>query len=118
MSSDPTWLPDGTKFLYEVDARHLALFSTVTNRSLILPSAERSVLSIFHAVVGDHVYATSEFSDLSADIAGFTTTIDEVVHFRLPRAIIGVAGADDQHLVLLVEHYARRNSIDRGGPQR
>ncbi len=98
MSSDPTWLPDGTRFLYEVDVRHLALFSTVTNRSLILPSAERSVVSSFHAVVGEHVYAASDFSDLSADIAGFTAAIEEVVHYRLPNMVIGVEGNDDQQV--------------------
>jgi hypothetical protein len=100
MSSDPTWLPDGTKFLYEVDARHLALFSTVTSRSLVLPSTEQAVDSIFHSVVGDHVYATAVLSDLTVDISGFTSAIEPVVHFRLPHTVLGIEGSDDRHLYL------------------
>jgi hypothetical protein len=98
MSSDPTWLPDGTKFLYEVDARHLAVFSTITRRSLILPSAEHSVVSAFHAVVGEHVYASAELGDLSVDITGFTPALDQVVHFRLPHFVVGIEGSSDERL--------------------
>jgi hypothetical protein len=100
MSSDPTWLPDGTKFLYEVDARHLALFSTITNRSLVLPSTDQAVDSVFHSVVGDHVYATAVLDNLAVDISGFTSAIEPVVHFRVPRTILGIEGTDDRHLYL------------------
>ncbi|HEX3904533.1 MAG TPA: serine/threonine-protein kinase, partial [Polyangia bacterium] len=97
MSSDPTWLPDGERFLYELDARHIALFSIAAKRSLVLPSESYQYASAFHSVVGEQVFAASVRGDLTSDIRGFTTSLDETVHFRLPYLVMGIVGDDRRY---------------------
>jgi len=119
VNSDPVWLPDGESFVYDVDDKHVAVFSMATKRSLVVPADTSSLYSSFHHVVGGRIVVTS-FGPRGAQVDGFEyPQLTEVFHWRLPFQELDISSVDgtkyyssvfaDQTLVLTqVEPAMRR----------
>src|SRR4030095_659336 len=57
MSADPTWLADSQTFSYDVDVKHMGVFSTVGGRINVLPDVTtRSFVTFFRFPIGNSVY--------------------------------------------------------------
>ena len=53
MASEPTWLADGETFSFDIDAKHMGVFSTGGGRMNVLPDVTtRSFITMFRYVVG------------------------------------------------------------------
>jgi hypothetical protein len=96
VDSDPVWLPDGRSFVYDVDDKHAATFSTVTQRSLVMPTPTEAIYTSFHAVIGNRIFALSYNRNATTmEIAGFDyPRLDETVHWRIPFAAPELQAAD------------------------
>ena len=56
MSSEPTWLGDGDTFSFDVDPKHMGVFSTATGRMKILPEVTaRPYVTSFRYVNGNRI---------------------------------------------------------------
>ena len=58
-TSDPVWLPDGQSFLYDVDDKHVGVFSLETKHNEVVPTTTAPLFTSFHAVVGDRIFVDS-----------------------------------------------------------
>jgi hypothetical protein len=89
MTSDPIWLPEGGSFIYDVDYRNVAVFSTTTKRSLVLPITDSPTVSSSHDVIGNRGFVSSSLQAGTTDISGFELSqLNEVVHFRLSSPVV------------------------------
>ena len=53
MSSEPTWLADGQTFSYDVDMRHMGVFSTGLERVIVVPEVTpQSYVTFFRSSIG------------------------------------------------------------------
>ncbi|HVZ88134.1 MAG TPA: serine/threonine-protein kinase [Polyangia bacterium] len=70
--SDPVWLADGETFAYDVDDKHIGVFSMATRRSLVVPTPATPYLTSFHSVVGNRIFVGSPLENLKGtEIAAF-----------------------------------------------
>ncbi len=84
--SEPRWLPDSRTFSYDVDMRHVSVFSMATNRSTIIATVDEAASGTFFrwtdanaVVVGEsRKHRETEFVGLDA------SSLVEVVRFRIP----------------------------------
>jgi tRNA A-37 threonylcarbamoyl transferase component Bud32 len=86
MSSEPTWLADGQTFSYDVDMRHMGVFSTIAGRTSVLPEVTpKPYVTTFRFVIGDLVVVSTVFETAETEFAGFAIpSMEETVRFRLP----------------------------------
>jgi tRNA A-37 threonylcarbamoyl transferase component Bud32 len=86
MGSEPTWLGDGETFAFDVDAKHMGVFSTVAARMKILPevTADPFVTS-FRFVNGNRIFVSTVFETGEAEVSDISMP-DLTVgpKFRLP----------------------------------
>jgi tRNA A-37 threonylcarbamoyl transferase component Bud32 len=69
MSSEPTWLGDGEKFSYDVDMRHVGVFSTALRRVTIVPEVmPRSYVTLFRASSEEGVLVSGVFDSGDTEI--------------------------------------------------
>jgi tRNA A-37 threonylcarbamoyl transferase component Bud32 len=62
MASEPTWIGDGQTFSYDVDARHVGVFSTALRRVTIVPEVpSHAYVTLFRASTGDSVLVSGVF---------------------------------------------------------
>jgi serine/threonine protein kinase len=99
INSDPTWLPDGESFTYEIDQRALGVFSTTTEQSTVLPPPTPSVSAVeMHFVVGDRIFvaAFEPGKHGETELVGFRwPSLGEEVRLRLPGQLIDLARYDE-----------------------
>jgi hypothetical protein len=69
MSSEPTWLPDGESFSYDVDPKHMGVFSTVEARLTVLPEPTlRPFVTSFRSVAGGRIFVSRTSETLDTDL--------------------------------------------------
>jgi hypothetical protein len=109
VDSDPVWLPDGEAFVYDVDDKHSATFSTVTKISLVMPTATESIFTSFHAVLGNRIFALSFRRDSgSTETTGFDyPRLGEVVHWRIPIWAMDLQSANGKTYYSAAAHQGR-----------
>ena len=101
-TSDPVWLPDGQSFLYDIDDKHVGVFSLETKHSEVVPTTLAPTFTSFHAVVGDRIFVDSLLQTGGADIGGFSFPhLNETVNFHLPVPMLDIQspGGDTYYLV-------------------
>jgi tRNA A-37 threonylcarbamoyl transferase component Bud32 len=100
MLSDPAWFADGDRFLYEIDARHMALFSVSKNTTAVLSAEAGDYLGVFHSVRGDRVVLSSVSQQWAVDVRAFSPpSFRADLHFRLPLFTIWIDALDDRLFV-------------------
>jgi hypothetical protein len=87
MASEPTWLADGQTFTYDIDAKHMGVFSTVDGRMKVLPDVTtRPIVTMFRFVVGTSVFLGTYFDTGETEIVGISLPIlKEEERFRVPQ---------------------------------
>ncbi len=92
VNSDPTWLPDGESFSYEIDQRALGVFSTTTEQSIVLPPPTPLVSAIeMHFVVKDRIFVTAfePGKHGETEVVGFRwPSLSEEARLRLPGQLL------------------------------
>ncbi len=85
MQSEPTWLGDGHSFSYDVDARHVGIFSTGTNRISMLPEVTpKPYVTSFRYVVVDQVLMSRVFETGETEYVGtLPPAMTETLRFRV-----------------------------------
>jgi hypothetical protein len=90
MASEPTWLADGQTFSYDIDVKHMGVFSTAAGRMNVLPDVTtRSFITMFRHVLGNHVYISTVLDKYETEIVGISVPLlNEVERFRVPRVAL------------------------------
>jgi hypothetical protein len=71
--SEPTWLGDGRTFSYDVDYRHMAIYSLDNKRSVVLAEPTTAPhASAFRFVSGDRIFVSTWLNATSTEISGYT----------------------------------------------
>ena len=70
--SEPTWLADGETFSYDVDFRHMGVYSLVTNRSAVLAEPTTAPhASAFRFVSGGGIFVSAWLDARTTEISGY-----------------------------------------------
>jgi hypothetical protein len=73
MKSDPTWMSDSQGFSYDADVNNMAVFSLVTNRSLILPHTSPTLgTSSFRYVLDKQILTTTTGEPFGTEVVGWS----------------------------------------------
>jgi tRNA A-37 threonylcarbamoyl transferase component Bud32 len=94
--SEPTWI-DPQSFSYDVDLRHMGVFSLATQRTTVLPdpTTERHT-SAFRHVIGSRVYVSAWSDAKTTDVSGYRwPSLEEEIRFRLPLVLADWRASDD-----------------------
>ena len=114
MNSDPTWLPDGDSFSYEIDQRALGVFSTTTEQSTVLPPPTPSVSALeAHFVVKDRIFVTAfePGKHSQTEVVGFRwPSLGEDARLRLPGQILDLASYDGERYLYRASRAPTRKS--------
>ena len=70
MSSDPTWLPDGDSFVYEVDDGTWACSPVSIRCTTILSGAVEKSATASHAVVGNEILVSATLGEMKGTVIG------------------------------------------------
>jgi serine/threonine protein kinase len=71
--SEPTWLADNQTFSYDVDFRHMGIYSLTTKRSTVLPEPTTAPHpSAFRYVSGDRIFVSAWLDASSTEISGYS----------------------------------------------
>ncbi len=118
MDSDPTWLPEGDSFVYDVDEKHSAVFSVTTKRSGVVPAVNVPLLSSGHSVVGDGVAIGTLLSTGAANVTAFSfPRLNRTMSFDLPTMVLDLRGrSEDEYFSSMI--YGFRWAIVRVEPGR
>src|SRR6185312_17137023 len=82
-TSDPVWLPDGQTFLYDIDDKHVGVFSLETKRSEVVSTTTAPSFTSFHSVVGNQIVVNSILQTGLSDVAAFSfPRLNETVNFH------------------------------------
>jgi hypothetical protein len=87
--SEPTWLPDGMSFSYDIDFRHMGVFSLVTQRTTVLPEPTTEPhASAFRFVTGNRVFVSAWLDASATHITGFSwPALAEEIRLRVPTMV-------------------------------
>ena len=90
MASEPTWLADGQTFSYDVDPKHMGVFSTALGRMNVLPDVTASpFVTMFRYVLGNRVYLGTQFDRYETEVVGISVpALDEEQRFRVPNLVL------------------------------
>jgi Protein kinase domain len=100
-TSDPVWLPDGQTFLYDIDDKHVGVFSLETKHNEVVPTTTAPLFTSFHAVVGNQIIVNSILQTGGSDISGFSfPRLNETVKFHLSIPVMDVQSADEDSYYL------------------
>ena len=98
VNSDPTWLPDGESFSYEIDLKNMGVFSVETSRSTVLPRPTLSSSSLDRRhVVGNRIFVSAMITvdGDKTELVGFGwPSLTEEVRFRLSGQILDLESRD------------------------
>jgi serine/threonine protein kinase len=86
MSSEPQWMANGNEFSYDVDARHFGIFSTVTNRTTVIPDLDPDLtFTIFRSTAPSGLVHASVLIGQGTEITLFEwPTLAKAARFRVP----------------------------------
>jgi tRNA A-37 threonylcarbamoyl transferase component Bud32 len=88
MGSEPTWLGDGETFSFDVDPKHMGVFSTTAGRMKVLPEVTaKPYVTSFRFVNGQRIFISTVFETGEAEISDISIPdMTEGPKFRLPPA--------------------------------
>ena len=90
-TSDPVWLPDSQSFLYDIDDKHVGVFSLETKHSEVVPTTLAPLFTTFHAVIGNQIFVNSLLQTWSSDVVGFSFPhLNETLNFRLSVPVVDI----------------------------
>ena len=77
-------------FSFDIDAKHVGVFSTVGGRMNVLPAATtRSFVTIFRHVIGNRLYLGTMFADYETELVGFSVPLlGEEDRFRVRHLVL------------------------------
>ena len=117
-TSDPLWLPDGQSFLYDIDDKHVGVFSLETKHSEVVPTTLAPLFTSFHAVVGNQIFVDSVLQTGGSDIGGFAVPrLNETVDFHLPLPAMDVQSPRGD-LYYLTVAYGAENALAQVEPSK
>jgi hypothetical protein len=114
-TSDPVWLPDGQSFLYDIDDKHVGVFSLETKHSEVVPTTLAPLFTSFHAVIGNQIFVESLLQTGGSDIGGFSFPhLNETTNFHLsvPGLDIQSPGGNTYYLIARYESVAAMVQLD------
>ena len=117
-TSDPVWLPDGQSFLYDIDDKHVGVFSLETRHSEVVPTTLAPLFTTFHAVIGNQIFVDSLLQTGGSDIGGFSFPhLNETVNFHLSVQAMDVQspGGDTYYLTTA---YGSKNALAQVEPSK
>jgi hypothetical protein len=90
MASEPTWLADGQTFSYDVDIKHMGVFSIAGGRMNVLPDVSAgSFVTIFRYVLGNRVYVGTQYDRFETEVVGISVpALNEEARFRVPNLVL------------------------------
>jgi len=90
MASEPTWLADGQTFSYDIDAKHMGVFSIALGRMNVLPDVTTSsFVTMFRYVLGNRVYLGTQYDRYETEIVGISVPqLNEEQRFRVPNLVL------------------------------
>jgi len=90
MASEPTWLADAQTFSFDVDAKHMGVFSTAAGRMNVLPDVNtRPFVTIFRYVIGNRVFLGTMFDKFETEIVSIAVPLlNEEERFRIPHLVL------------------------------
>jgi hypothetical protein len=100
-TSDPVWLPDGQSFLYDIDDKHVGVFSLEAKRSEVVPTTTAPLFTSFHSVVGNQIVVNSILQTGGSDIGAFSFPhLNEMVDFHLSTPAMDIQSPDEDDYYL------------------
>jgi hypothetical protein len=89
-ASEPTWLPDGQSFSYDIDLRHMGVYSLVTRRSTVLTEPTTVPhTSASRYVSGDRVFVSVWLDAVSSEVSGYgVPSLREDARFHLDELLV------------------------------
>jgi serine/threonine protein kinase len=106
-TSDPVWLPDGQTFLYDIDDKHVGVFSLETKRSEVVPTTTAPLFTSFHSVVGNQIVVNSILQSGASDVGAFSFPhLNETVNFHLPTPAMDIQSRDEDAYYLSASYGA------------
>jgi hypothetical protein len=84
-SSEPTWLPDGDSFTFDVDTRHMGVYSLRSARASVLPEPTSAPhVSASRYVAGRHLFISAWLDSTTTEVSGYAyPALNEEVRFHL-----------------------------------
>jgi hypothetical protein len=85
-ASEPTWLPDGTGFSFDIDTRHMGVYSLASARAAVLPepTSEPHVSANRH-VTSKHLFISAWLDSTTTEVSGYGyPALTEELRFHLP----------------------------------
>ena len=85
-ASEPTWLPDGSGFSFDIDTRHMGVYSLASARAAVLPepTSEPHVSANRH-VTGKHLFISAWLDSTTTEVSGYGyPALTEELRFHLP----------------------------------
>jgi hypothetical protein len=71
-ASEPTWLADGSSFTYDIDFRHMGVFSLITHRPTVLAEPTTAPhASASRYVAGNRIFVTAWLDAVSTEVSGY-----------------------------------------------
>jgi hypothetical protein len=94
--SEPTWLPDSNSFTYDIDMRHMGVYSLVTNRSTVLTEPTTAPhASATRYVGGNRIFVSAWLDAVSTEISGYGfPSLREEFRFHLSELLFDWRPAD------------------------
>jgi hypothetical protein len=126
MSSEPTWLEDGQTFSYDVDTKHMGVFSPRFGHATVLPEAtQQPSASSFRYPTGGLIFIAGITNTGAAEVVGVSwpalreeerwRTDDFVLDLRAEGSRLYYTGGYDKRFRQLVEVDSRRQVARRLG---
>ena len=98
MSSEPTWIGDGQMFSYDVDTKHVGVFSTALRRVTIVPDAtSQHYVTLFRASTVDAVLVSGVFDGGETEVTRVELPwLQEGERFRVGEPLLDVRPDGEQ----------------------
>jgi hypothetical protein len=118
MASEPTWLADSQTFSYDIDAKHMGVFSTAAGRMNVLPDVTtRPFITMFRFVVGSSVVIGTYYDNSESEIVGISTPLlEEESRFRVTNLALDLRREGDK-LYFAHRNRGRGSDITELDPQ-
>jgi protein kinase-like protein/WD40 repeat protein len=90
MASEPTWLADGQTFSFDVDTKHVGVFSTAARRVNVLGDLPApSFVTMFRHVIDNRVFIGTYFETLETEVVGISVpSLKEDLRFRVASMLL------------------------------
>jgi len=85
LSSEPTWLPDGDAFSYDIDSKHMGVFSMTAKHTTVLPEpTRRAFFTSFRSLSGGLIFVSGIHEVGGTDFVGTSwPSLREDARFRV-----------------------------------